>query len=245
MIGSMKFILVAFITCVLLASNANATTLKRVVISDVNSANNPALLIIKQQVTHIYNQLGISVEWVSMPTERALRFSDEGRFDAEMLRAEGVVADYQNLVQVPVPLISSDIHLYCLFPHKCDLTDKNLAIGYSVDVIQLSKICQQHQLSCTPFYGKTEVLKPLFQQKVDAFLAVDAELVNELNSIGPFLYRKKLDETLDAYHYVNKKLKDLVAPLQVELEKLAKAGKLNLSDTVKDKLNQSGRIIDL
>ena len=57
-----------------------------------------------------YDRLGYDVRFVQVPGERALIWSNEGRYaDAEMFRIDGLEKNYPNLIKVPISYLSMNM----------------------------------------------------------------------------------------------------------------------------------------
>ncbi|NRA61097.1 MAG: hypothetical protein HRU25_09350 [Psychrobium sp.] len=73
---------------------------------------------IQQQVfeflTPIYRELGIELKVKSLPSKRALAFSNKGLLDGELLRVEGIEGTYTNLVPVPITLYQMSTYAYTI-----------------------------------------------------------------------------------------------------------------------------------
>jgi polar amino acid transport system substrate-binding protein len=57
----------------------------------------------------IYKDLGIKVEWVSLPAERALQAANAGDVDADIGRVVGAIAAYPNLVATNEPIVTLSV----------------------------------------------------------------------------------------------------------------------------------------
>lgn len=198
---------------------------KKVVISDVMNESATVFLNIKSVLDAAYKELGVEVEWVRLPTTRALMYSNSGDFDGELIRIERVAKEYPNLVQVPVPLIETAFHLYCLKREHCVKSDlSSLLIGYNKQIKLYEHLCQQRKWACYSFVDSKRILAPLYQNKIEAFLAAGPELVVEINEPGPILYQSKALHKDTAFHYLHKKHKKLGEALAVTLNQQIKKG---------------------
>lgn len=199
--------------CLLFLSfNAIATALpKNLVFGDITDGSNNYFPEVKQLLVESYGQLGIAIEWLDVPGERSLKFSNEGRLDGEILRAEEVLIAYPNLVKVPLPIAEGNFHLYCLFSKPCKATNfEDNIIGYNIQVKTSKLICDKMALNCTTFYNYENLLDPLYQHKVDAYLAHDFEINKAINKNTPILFQSKTLLQVYAYHFLNKKHKALI-----------------------------------
>lgn len=91
----------AVLVLLLAAASARAETL---VLSQ--GINDPlparALLILREA----YRRLGIDIETLPAPNERAIVLADSGQTSGDLIRIAGLSATYPNLVQVPEPVLT-------------------------------------------------------------------------------------------------------------------------------------------
>lgn len=217
-----------------------------VVIADGAVEFAPGILPVKQSLTLAYERLGISVEWLTLPSARALKYSNEGRFDGEFLRAEAVVNEgYNELIKVPVPLISTGIHLYCLREQFCQsIAEAEKLIGYNINIKYIKILCAERKLNCVGFYPNEVTFEALLENRVDAFLATDVEAAKGLSELSPLFYQSEQVSSIEAFHYLHKKLEFLIPRLTEELIKLEHEGlRPNLKEAAKKALEKTGKII--
>lgn len=212
------------VVCVSVCFVANALP-KKVVISDVMNESASVFSTIKEVLDQGYQELGVEVEWIRLPTTRALMYSNSGNFDGELIRIERVAKEYPNLIKVPVPLVETAFHLYCLEAHHCakqDLT--SLLIGYNKQIKLYEQLCSQRQLACYSFVDSQRILAPLYQNKIEAFLAAGPELIAEINEPGPILYQSPPLHSDTGFHYLHKKHVELSKALASVLNRKIKKG---------------------
>lgn len=199
---------------------------KSVVLTELLTKYIPSLLPVKQIIELAYERLGIEVEWVELPSMRALKYSNEGRFDGEMIRASSVVnSGYDELLQVPTKLLDVEIRMYCLTATKCgDIYNKNLIVGHNVHIKFYDLLCRKHKFQCNSFYPYQQALTPLIQGKVDAIMSTPFELFGSINEMSPMIYQSDLIVKIDAFHYLHKRLAHLIPKLTAELTKMEKEG---------------------
>jgi polar amino acid transport system substrate-binding protein len=63
-------------------------------------------------LTEAYGRLGIEIEAISLPSERALRMANSGEADGELFRGRDVKDTYPNLIKIPVPLQQGEIVVF-------------------------------------------------------------------------------------------------------------------------------------
>ncbi len=88
--------------CALTPPGALALPVKSLVLTRISDGPEQGRL--QAALRTCYDKLGIHLDFVSMPAERALIESNAGRVDGEIARRGNLVASYEDLRQVNVPL---------------------------------------------------------------------------------------------------------------------------------------------
>ena len=83
---------------------AETATLTIVYPQEKNAFHDAAAAIIRQA----YGRLGIGVVFETFPAERALQMSNRGLADGELVRIEGIDAEFPNLIRVPVSHVTAE-----------------------------------------------------------------------------------------------------------------------------------------
>ncbi len=100
-----RLIVTALLTLVSAASaGADHKQLTFTFPQEKNAFHNAAAEIIRQA----YATLGIAVVYKTYPAERALMMSNTGLSDGELVRVEGIEANYPNLIRIPVSHVTAD-----------------------------------------------------------------------------------------------------------------------------------------
>ena len=199
---------------------------KRIIISDVMANDIVAFTKVRSLLTEAYLELGVDVEWVPIPTSRALLYSSRGEFDGEMVRVERVADQYPTLIKVPIPIIETGFHFYCLKESICTgNAPQSALIGYNKQIKLYEQMCEQSNWACYSFADASRLLEPLYQRKIDAFLAAGPELISELRTTGPILYQSKAVHHDVAFHYLHEKHVALKEALTALLERQLAEGK--------------------
>lgn len=74
----------------------------------LNEATVPVLPLVRA----IYGELGITPQFDLLPSERAIAETNAGRFDADLMRVEGVEKMYPNLVCTGEPIRRTELYAY-------------------------------------------------------------------------------------------------------------------------------------
>ncbi len=184
---------------------------------------------IQQQViellTSVYKELGIELKVISLPSKRALAFSNQGYLDGELLRVEGIEVQYTNLVPVPISLYQLSAYAYTIkgktqFKKATDILHFTVGIHRGV---QWEESFVSQFPHCVSRVGGTKIkFKLLTLGRVDYVLSSEqrANKViakhfpnNDIVRVSPML------KTINLIHYLHKKHAHLIPALLVALEK--------------------------
>jgi polar amino acid transport system substrate-binding protein len=99
---SLLVVLLALLSVV--SARAEDRKLTFVFPQEKNAFHDAAAEIIRQA----YASLGITVVYKTYPAERALRMSNEGLSDGELVRIKGIEAKYSNLIRIPVSHVTAE-----------------------------------------------------------------------------------------------------------------------------------------
>lgn len=168
-----------------------------------------------------YAELGYTIIRSEMSGFEALKSSNEGKFDGELLRIDGITNQYSNLVQVPIPVtffqgvvFSTKYYFpvdswYSLESYRIGIVDGALyaergTIG--MNVIKANDAGQLFEL--------------LSNHKID--VAVTSKIIGQLymKDIPEIKEMEGILETQFLYHYLHKKNMHLVPDLEKILKRM-------------------------
>lgn len=177
------------------------------------------------KLTNVYKKLGVQIEFVNFPGNRALQESNEGRLDGELLRKEGINREYQNLIQIQPPLASTNTAVFAI--------DTTIDIGqgwaslrdHSFSYERGTKIIEQNTVGFSRSMPESEIkaaFRQLQNKNVDLVVLDEKaglQLIKELGLEGAVhMLLPPLSHT-DLYHYLHKKHADLAVKVEAELRK--------------------------
>ncbi|PAU80543.1 hypothetical protein CK501_08905 [Halovibrio salipaludis] len=186
------------------------------VIEDVPSTC-AALRIVKAA----YQQLGISVDTLQVPSRRALFLAEQGRVDADLFRTPMVGEEKENLIRVPYPLLQG--RLMAVFP-EADVGDepafsgKRVAVRRGVLIAERTAERLGMDLARTRNYEQS--LNLLEHRRVDMALVSHIEGGSPLGESkwARFHIHPEPVARFTLYHYVHRRHADLVEPLAEIME---------------------------
>ncbi len=197
-----------------------------------NIPNNFTVAIGAEVIKTAYQKLGIAVEFVVMPTKRALKQSNEGKVDGEIHRVWSIADSYPNLIRVPTPINYIDQVVFSSV-QNVDIKQCADLAPYTVGIVRGVK----HAEECTRdlplqrvFNTSAKMMTMLSVQKID--FAISSWVngmwlrktmdIDNVHVIGPPVSRQLL------YHYVHKKHADLVEKIDAVFIDMQESGELEL-----------------
>jgi polar amino acid transport system substrate-binding protein len=177
-----------------------------------------------------YRRIGIKVEFIYYPSERALIESNLGRIDGEMYRINGLDKTYTNLVKVPTSYISAVHFVYSIDPDikvngYDSLKSKSIAYRQGLKAVEKNTAdFNQRQVS-----SPEQAFFMLEKGRVD--IVIEEELTstsiikeNKLKNIKP-LYPAISEDKL--FHYLNKNYEHLVPEIDRVLKTMLLDGTID------------------
>lgn len=176
---------------------------------------------IEQQLSKAYLALGYQLIVHRLPAGRSLKMANQGEFDGELFRIAAVAAQFPQLVAVPAPLTSIQLHAYVLQDPSRHWQDWQQNPKLKVAYVRGFRLAEQY-----PFLGSRievntvqQAAQLLVQQKVDLLLEDNStmetlqQLQPNLSKLSPILAEAQL------FHFLHKKHHDLLPALATQLAK--------------------------
>jgi polar amino acid transport system substrate-binding protein len=178
---------------------------------------------ITEQATAIlkeaYQQLGHDVVIKKLPAKRSVVMANLGLADGELIRIAGTSLEYENLIRIPVPIMTSKTIVITkknsvFTPLKWkDLRGKKFAIPLGVKLIQdRTKGMQPEIVSIV-----ASLFKMLERKRVDAVvlpLEMLGSASEDVRMVNPAI------EVIELFHFVHKKHKNIVTDLAMIFEEM-------------------------
>ena len=175
-------------------------------------------------IKNVYDRLGVEIEIVTVPVSRGLKLVDQGLFDGDVVRLGSVIKDFDNLIEIPVPLTEVDISLYCNTDVACNLnvlTDstKNVAImhGYGFARTLIEKYQAQFFV-----YDAIPKVSEMFEKERFNYLVFVAPSNEKLEPPGFNNLERVLIQNEMAYHVLNSKHQNMLQVLEQEFKNAIK-----------------------
>lgn len=163
---------------------------------------------IEETLARAYRQLGYQIRVEHLPAGRSLAMANDGRYDGELFRIADIAQDYPNLVKVPVPLATIQLHAFTrqqiALPNDWTL-QRNLRIGY-VRGFRLASQVQTHG-QVVQVTTAAQAVQMLLQDRIDVLLEDEATVrsvlgpsMSEVNMSPEVLVQAELFHFLHAKH---------------------------------------------
>lgn len=172
-----------------------------------------------------YNDAGIQVRFEFKPVQQSLIESNSGKNDGQISRSESITKKFSNLIKVPVSTISIEAVVFSkddtlVIEKWSDLKDKDFMIVHGVKFIEYATKDYKKR------YAKSfdEAMKALHDgevsivvtPKIAGLYTIFEHGFKEIHVVSVSL------QSIELFHFLHKKHKDLVAKIQPYLEKMKK-----------------------
>lgn len=177
-----------------------------------------SLLILREA----YRRIGITIETMQVPNERALVLADSGQTSGDLIRIGGLSATYANLIQVPEPVVMFDSIAFTsglTFPvrgweslrpyHLCVMRGNKLA-EINTEGMNREIVGTIEGMARMVIAGHCEV----------AILGRQVWLEIDRYGIKPLISLDQPIQSVPLYHYVHRRHADLVPRLAKALKEL-------------------------
>lgn len=210
-------LILAAVTCSAASGEPATDRVKIAVIRDV-----PSTCAALRVVTAAYQELGITVETVEVPSRRALFLAEEGRADADLFRTRPVGEEKETLVRVPYPLLQA--RLMAVFPDAGvgpdpEFAGKRVAVRRGVLIAERTARRLGMEQARTRSYEQS--LNLLEHRRVDMALISHIEDGSPLSESewARFHIHPEPVAPFTLYHYLHRRHAHLAEPLAEIMEK--------------------------
>ena len=139
-------------------------------------------------LTEIYASIGYKVQFVILPSERALSEADTGTVDGEMGRVRGGVSGYSNLVQTKESLLTVCLQAWTRRGSTLKIPEagalKNLKLGSLLGQKMSGKFLSDNHLSSNEVTTVDQLAQMVAAGRVDVALLVTVNNVSAIQQTG-------------------------------------------------------------
>ncbi|MBB3118635.1 substrate-binding periplasmic protein [Pseudoduganella violacea] len=185
----------------------------------------PATDIAEQVLREAYRRLGMNLDVVRLPAERALVSANDGMMDGELYRKIGIERDYPNLLIVPVPLLTYEIVIFTLGTSFVVNGWESLR-PFTIGFIRGIKIVEQNTqgMHIEPVATMMQALQKMTMGRTDVVVG------NRVSGLAMARTLKMADirvlqpplATFPVFHYLHKKHEALIPKLSAALQQMQK-----------------------
>jgi polar amino acid transport system substrate-binding protein len=186
----------------------------------------PELARLESALGKAYGQLGIQIEYVDMPGERAIVESNSGRADGETARVAGMEISYPALrfIDVPLYINTNSIFVYGTnnaVPESLNQLSQRKRVGI-ITGWKASEEATAGWKNVVRVNSYGAALKMLQLGRLDAFLGRGEDTLRALEKEKMSLseFPNKIVLRFPLFHYLNEKHDDLIPAITRELRKL-------------------------
>ena len=181
-------------------------------------------------LTQAYTELGYSVKYIELPAERGLIEVNKGGTDGETHRKSGLIADgYPNLVQIPVKITWTNLNAFAS-RKDIKINGWDSLQNYNFGILNGQKIIEHKTKNLknrTVFNTQEQGIKAVGDGHFDLFVLPE---LSGLNILKNSPYKNKVTlvdppiDTVELFHYLGKKNKNIVPLITTKLQELEKKG---------------------
>jgi len=178
----------------------------------------------------IYKNIGIDANIEALPGERAKMMATEGQKDGETLRIFSYGEKNPTMVRIPTPYSSLETTVFSKKSSAVVIKNKDDLKKYKIVIVR----GVQHTKDITEGLENVQIADDaeLMMKMLEGGRA-DIAITNTIAGLG-VLKKLKIDtiapvitlETLELFHYVHQKNKDIVPKVDAEIKKMKASGEL-------------------
>ena len=187
-----------------------------------------------EALTLAYKNIGIEALFLTLPGKRSLMYANNGEVDGEMLRVEGLEAEYPNLLRVPVALCAVDSTVVSNVElNATSFSDlKGIDIGITRGFVDQERLAEKFGLNTTRVVRNEDLVHMLLKGRVTAIFTTELEAkeIIKTNEDHNLYKQSALKRNMYLYHYLHKKNENLLPLITIELRRLQKLGKIELNN---------------
>jgi len=185
--------------------------------------------VAKSVLREAYRRIGISIDFVTMPGERALLESNAGRNDGEVVRIGGIEKKYSNLIRVPVSI--SQLDGVAFTKHvSIPIEGWHSLKGHSIGAFTGSKFVENNTTDMEVTYvpGVKNLFAMLQRNRLDLVVIPYLSGLRYIknHSISGFKALSPPLITIKLYHYLHKKNRSLLPKITKSLEIVQKNNRI-------------------
>ena len=208
------------------ALNSNAQDSPVAIATVGNSADVPAGRAV---IREAYSRIGVKVEFRSYSAAEAIATSNSGVVTAELQRIDGISQDYENLVQVPIPINIIQGAAFSI-KYRFPISGWHSLRPYRIGIVRGVVFAElpTRGMNVSLANGYEELILMLENDQVDVVVMPRIQGLEAIHSaeITEIIEMDGVLETLFLYHYVHNSRLDLVEKLTPVLKQMLLNGEV-------------------
>jgi polar amino acid transport system substrate-binding protein len=189
-----------------------------------NSADVPAGRAV---IREAYSRIGVDVEFSSYSAAEAIATSNSGVVSAELQRIDGISQDYENLVQIPIPINIIQAAAFSI-KYRFPISGWHSLRPYRIGIVRGIVFAERPTMgmNVSVANGYEELILMLENDEVDVGVMPRIQGLTAIHSAGntEIIEMDGILETLFLYHYVHNSRLDLVESLTPVLKQMLLKG---------------------
>lgn len=196
--------------------------------------SNPALVAIEEIMVLVYAKLGFKLVAVKLPAPRSLLEANEGKYDGELYRVDGISKEFPNLYKVPTSVGSIEFFAYGTKKTNPKIISWSTLKNFNIGAMFGIKYIEYKTKGLNVFFVETpeQLLQMLRLGRIDLILMDKNTMLvalKKLKSEGKDDLIKDLVElkklaTQPLFHYIHFKNKSLIPRVDSAILDLTKDG---------------------
>lgn len=179
----------------------------------------------------VYKNLGYDIQVLNRPSRRALRDSNTGHIDGELIRTSFIEGEYDELVRVSFPIVNIDTYAYSFDEHMQNVYQWSDLNHWNVGTVRGARVFELETPGIKIMGNDFKhLLQLLMKERIDAMVSfeVKGRQVPSIREVaGKELHRSKLLGSYSMYHYLHRKHAGLAERVAEQLALMEANGVLN------------------
>lgn len=218
MLPSKQVILGLALALVSLVATKNAGAENYVIsMGQAEQAEKAETINVYKTVLDAYRLIGLNAEVKQLPWRRSIHAVDQGIFDAELARVNGLEKKFSNLLRISEPVGTVEIVALTKAPLRvASINDlSGLRIGNVRGILTVESLESELTFYAT-VNSHDSLIRMIDRGRIDVGICVKeiAELILAEGNFPSLMTNGWVIQKVDLYHYVNRRHKDLIPALE-------------------------------
>ncbi len=176
-------------------------------------------------MTQAYARLGVDINIVALPVQRAIISADQGEYDGELFRIKDMERHFPNMVMVDIPCYWVDVFAYVRTEDQFKVNGwksipRNYTLAAQFGLKYMERIIQSHSLKAVFVKDTVQAFKLLISGNANLAVAANSfgeQIVGEQRMTNLVRLSPAIDR-VEFCHYLHKKNARLVPKIKAVLQ---------------------------